>query len=161
MVIIMKNSEGFHLLESLESEENEALFDIFVALAHKESKKSDQDFIQDTIEDNENEIEMKTTSISMEEPLLASLDVVAKRFDLSRDEALLYAVESFISDAINGYALGLSKYKPNKNDLKPLSVRFFEEQENLIANLDCDDDIQTYITWTTHNKFIKKMKELD
>ena len=90
---------------------------------------------------------------------MAAFDAVARRFELSRNEAIAYAIESFISDAINGYSLGAAESKPNPNNLNK-AQRFSDERDSLISKLDCDADIQADIKDISHNDAIAKMKEL-
>lgn len=151
----MKTSEKLDYLGSVELKGEGVLFDMFAALARREIGESNHTFVSD----NESP-EMKTTSIRMDEMLLASLDAVAKRFELSRNEAFEYAVDCFINDAINGYALGASHVNCNYKDFGT-SDRLYDESVELIASLDCDTNIKNYITSITHNGLIKKMDEID
>ena len=150
----MKISEKLDYLDAVELEGEAVLAELFAALARKEYQDEAQVFSQP-----EEQVEMRTTSLRIEAPRLAAFDAVARRFELSRNEAIAYAIESFISDAINGYSLGAAESKPNPNNLNK-AQRFSDERDSLISKLDCDADIQADIKDISHNDAIAKMKEL-
>lgn len=149
----MKISERLDYLEVVELGGEAVISDIFAALARKDNQENEQRFAP-----VEEQVEMRTTSLRMDAPTLAAFDAVARRFELSRNEAFSYAVHSFISDAINGYALGSAESQP-KDDRNLLEV-FSDERDELIMRLDCDIDTQDNIKEITKNDFVKKLKEL-
>lgn len=104
---------------------------------------------------------MKTTSVRLPPFLLEALDAVNKRFEVSRQDAFIYMVNDYISNAVANYAVGRVKAMvDNGVKIENIRVLLQEEYEAIINSMPCDDLTKKDITRISYSHFVVYQNEL-
>jgi len=105
--------------------------------------------------------EMKITSVRIHADLLAQFDVVASRFELSRNEAFGIAVGLFLESIVNNYVFGAASFEAAiSNDIPSLADNLILERQAFMDSLQCDQSVKDGVESTTHDGFVNKLKEV-
>ncbi len=104
--------------------------------------------------------EMKITSVRIHADLLAQFDVVASRFELSRNEAFGIAVGLFLESIVNNYVFGAASFEAAISNDSSLHDVLIQEHQNFIDSLECDEIVKEWVKSTTHDGLMNKLKEV-
>tara|TARA_R100000365_G_C2743762_1_gene72516 strand:- start:1171 stop:1602 length:432 start_codon:yes stop_codon:yes gene_type:complete len=131
----------------INTEGKENIFGMFEYIGHLA--------VENAIEQNHSvsSVELKTTSIRLPEMKLRAFDAVIRAFDLTRNDAISYAMTQFMADAIAGYSFGRADAMGSSNFEQAAS----EERAAFIKSLDLDDDVSSYLSSITTQEFVKRL----
>lgn len=147
----MNNSNKLKYIQAYELEGQAPLSDAFAALGRSDSNENDDTFTKE----HKYDAPLRTTSIRVNAQLLEAFDAVAKRFDLTRNDAMTLAMETFFDASINGYAYGCAQTTAEGEDCVQA---FLDARTQVIKSLG-DVMVQSVVLNSTHNDAMKKAKD--
>lgn len=137
---------------NIETEGKEDIFGLFKHIAQErveaEMTKTDT-----------SDVNLKITSIRLQEKQLKAFDAVIRSFGLTRNEAFSYAIKQFMADSIAGYAYGRANAYDDNGALgdDTLEQVACNECSRFIKSLELDDETHAYLSSFVSNELFKRL----